>query len=173
MRITGGNLKGIRPGTGFAAHVRPTTDFVREALFNKLQHGVGLENATVLDLFSGSGIMALEFLSRGGESVTSVDRDVKNILFQKGVKAKYNLNHWNIIKSDVARFLAVDNQLYDVVFADPPYDMQGVNQLPAMVLPRLNSEGIFLLEHKPGIEFAIPPNEVRNYGSTTCSIFVK
>lgn len=173
MRITGGNLKGIRPGSGFAAHVRPTTDFVREALFNKLQHSVGLENVIALDLFSGSGIMALEFLSRGAQSVTSVDRDVKNILFQKNVKTAQKLNQWNIIKGDVFQFLASDPNCYDVVFADPPYDMPRIAQLPGMVIQKLNPEGIFILEHRHGLEFDPSPNEVRNYGSTTCSIFVK
>jgi 16S rRNA (guanine966-N2)-methyltransferase len=173
MRITGGNLKGIRPGTGFAAHVRPTTDFVREALFNKLQHSIGLENTLVLDLFSGSGIMALEFLSRGAQAVTSVDRDVKNILFQKNVKTTQKLNEWNIVKADVFQFLASDSNLYDVIFADPPYDMPRIAQLPAMVMDKLNSEGIFILEHRPGLEFSPVPHEQRSYGSTCCSIFVK
>ncbi len=173
MRITGGNLKGIRPGTGFATHVRPTTDFVREALFNKLQHSVGLENAVVLDLFSGSGIMALEFLSRGAQSVASVDRDFKNIQFQKHVKTAQKLNQWNITKADVFQFLASESNLYDVIFADPPYDMPRIAQLPAMVINKLKPEGIFILEHRPGLEFSPTPNEVRSYGSTCCSIFVK
>lgn len=173
MRITGGNLKGIRLGTGFATHVRPTTDFVRESLFNKLQHSIGLENSTVLDLFSGSGIMALEFLSRGADTVTSVDRDMKNILFQKNFKSSKNLTGWNIVKSDVFRFLASDLHFYQVVFADPPYDMPGIAELPQKVLERLSQGGVFLLEHKPGLEFSPAPQELKSYGSTSCSIFVK
>ena len=79
MRITGGNLKGWVIPAKFASHVRPSTDRMRESLFNSLIHQVGIEGKTVLDLFSGSGIIAAEFLSRGAEAVVSVDMDGKNI----------------------------------------------------------------------------------------------
>src|SRR5690349_7278669 len=98
MRITGGTLKGWQIPTRFAAHVRPTTDMVRESVFNKLQHGIGIENKIVLDLFSGSGIMALEFLSRGAAEVVSADKDAKNILHQKEIKKQKEFGNWQIIK---------------------------------------------------------------------------
>ncbi len=81
MRVTGGELKGRQLLPGFANHVRPSTDRVRESLFNSLQNQINLAETTVLDLFSGSGIIALEFLSRYTASVTSVDLDKKNIAY--------------------------------------------------------------------------------------------
>lgn len=173
MRITGGLNKGWRLPAGFAAHVRPTTDMVREALFNMLQHRNDIDGARVLDLFSGSGIMALEFMSRGALEVHSVDRDMTNIRFQQQVRSRLGFEKWQIRKSDVFRFLDHDSDTWDLVYADPPYDLPGITNLPDMVLPRLKSGGWFLLEHRPGVAFMPEPVEVRHYGSTACSIFVK
>ncbi|MBM3399281.1 MAG: 16S rRNA (guanine(966)-N(2))-methyltransferase RsmD, partial [Bacteroidetes bacterium] len=86
MRITGGKLKGQLLKGGFASHVRPTTDFVREALMNYLSSHYEIPGADVLDLFSGSGIIALEFLSRGAGSVVSLDIDTKNIWYQQEIQ---------------------------------------------------------------------------------------
>ncbi|MBL7810611.1 MAG: RsmD family RNA methyltransferase [Bacteroidetes bacterium] len=171
MRITGGNLKGRQLGGGFASHVRPTTDMVREAIFNKLEHAGGIAGAVVLDLFSGSGIIAMEFLSRGAERVISVDRDGKNQAFQKKNAREFGLSNWEITRADVMKYLPVCNAHFDFVFADPPYDMPGIQQLPALVYPLLKPDGCFVLEHRPDIQFDNTPTETRRYGSTTCSIF--
>jgi 16S rRNA (guanine966-N2)-methyltransferase len=82
MRITGGELKSRIIPANFANHVRPSTDRVRESLFNTVNHQKGIQDAQVLDLFSGSGIIALEFLSRGAAQVISIDKDKKNIFHQ-------------------------------------------------------------------------------------------
>lgn len=173
MRITGGLNKGWRLPSGFAAHVRPTTDMVRESLFNMLSHRHEIEGARVLDLFSGSGIMALEFISRGALEVHSVDRDMTNIRFQHQVRSRLGFDHWHIHKSDVFRFLDNNSETWDFVYADPPYDLPGITNLPDMALPLLKPDGWFLLEHRPGVAFMPAPAEVRHYGSTACSIFVK
>lgn len=165
-------MKGLRLPGGFADHVRPTTDFVREALFNKMQHSIDLDGTEVLDLFSGSGIMALEFFSREALKVVSVDRDTRNIQFQRSLKDKHRLERWEIRKADVFRFLEQDNSSWDLIFADPPYDLAGIQQLPGMLLNRLKPGGWLILEHRPGVNFVPQPAEIRAYGSTACSIFV-
>jgi 16S rRNA (guanine(966)-N(2))-methyltransferase RsmD len=172
MRITGGSLKGQRLPGGFASHVRPTTDFVREALMNMLQHRIDLSEATVLDLFSGSGIMALEFISRGATAVLSVDLDHKNIRHQQAIRAEKGLNNWTVMKNNVFKVLQTTEPVYDIIFADPPYDLTNINQLPALAVKALKPEGLFILEHRPGIEFQPAASEKRLYGSSAISIFI-
>jgi 16S rRNA (guanine966-N2)-methyltransferase len=173
MRITGGTLKGWQPEDGFANHVRPTTDRVRESLFNQLTHNSGIESTRVLDLFSGSGIIALEFISRGAAEVVSVDRDVKNIRHQQKICKQKQLGQWQIVKADVLKFVNTDVSGFDYIFADPPYDMPGVQELVRFCLPLLKEDGWLILEHTPSLQFSQEPIDVRNYGSTTCSIFAK
>jgi 16S rRNA (guanine(966)-N(2))-methyltransferase RsmD len=96
MRVTGGSLKGRIIPSNFANHVRPSTDRVRESLFNSLDHQKGIADAHVLDLFSGSGIIALEFLTREAQSVFSIDLDKKNIAHQKHIAQTWNLPQWHI-----------------------------------------------------------------------------
>jgi 16S rRNA (guanine(966)-N(2))-methyltransferase RsmD len=171
MRITGGSLKGWQLAANFAAHVRPSTDRMRESLFNKLSHSFGIEGICVLDLFSGSGIIALEFVSRGVKSVISVDRDVKNIQSQKQLKLAKNIENWQITKADVFQFLKNDTISYDIVFADPPYDLPDIQRLPQAAMVKLNPGGLFILEHRPGIVFNLIATEQKNYGSSMLSFF--
>jgi 16S rRNA (guanine(966)-N(2))-methyltransferase RsmD len=172
MRITGGTLKGQVLKGGFASHVRPTTDFVREALMNYLSHRHEIQGGIILDLFSGSGIMALEFLSRGADTVVSIDKDAKNIGFQQGIRKEKNLIAWQIKRGEVYKILAENGTPFDIIFADPPYDLPALAQLPELVLPHLKSGGVFLLEHRPGVVFTTAPSEIRKYGSSAIGIFI-
>jgi 16S rRNA (guanine(966)-N(2))-methyltransferase RsmD len=171
MRITGGDLKGWVIPSKFASHVRPSTDRMRESLFNTLMHQFGIEEKKVLDLFSGSGVIAAEFLSRGAESVISVDMDYKNIEHQKLMKQMRNLENWNIVKSDVFKY--VPQEKFDIVFADPPYHIANIQQLPSMANDWLTDDGILILEHKPQIQFHEESLLKKEYGSTSCTIFAK
>lgn len=203
MRITGGELKGRQLLPGFANHVRPSTDRVRESLFNSLQNQINLAETTVLDLFSGSGIIALEFLSRYTASVTSVDLDKKNIAYQKNIRQEWRIPHeklslksnltadksisipttssaavgnWEIIMADIWKYIPKVTDTYDVIFADPPYHMPNVQQLPSLLLPLLNpqnADAVLLFEHKPQLQFpsTSTPQSVKNYGSSIISFF--
>lgn len=123
MRVTGGVLAGFTFPTGFALHVRPTTDRVRESIMNMLNHQINLEGLEVLDLFSGSGIMAGEFLSYGAKRVVSIDCDLRNYSYQKKLqKSQIALANWEIHKKDVFTFLGGNSERFDLIFADPPYD---------------------------------------------------
>jgi 16S rRNA (guanine966-N2)-methyltransferase len=172
MRITGGELSSLRIPTRFASHVRPSTDRVRESLFNSLQNQGLIEGADVLDLFAGSGIMSAEFLSRGAAAVTALDRDGKNIANLKSLKALHDrLSILDIVKADVWKWQP--GVLYDLIFADPPYDMPSIQSLPDRLLPWLKPGGKLLVEHKPQVQFAQPSEQTRTYGSTTITIFVQ
>jgi 16S rRNA (guanine966-N2)-methyltransferase len=173
MRITGGTLKGYHLPARFASHVRPTTDMVRESVFNKLQHTIGIEAQIILDLFAGSGVISLECLSRGAASVTSVDKDSKNTHAMQQIRKEKNLEHWEIMKADVFAFLRKETRHFDIIFADPPYDLTGIQEIPTLAMPLLAEDGLLLVEHRPGTAFHIPPTELRTHGSTAIAIFAK
>lgn len=173
MRVTGGNLKGFQLNSGFATHVRPSTDFMREGIFNFLMHEKGIENISVLDLFSGSGIVSLEFLSRDADSVLSVDADMKNVRFQQRIKKELKLDNWEIAKDDVFRFLNTNEKTFDLIFADPPYDLPNIQNLTKLAYQFLNVGGIFIFEHKPELVLTQNFKWKKQYGHATCSIFVR
>ncbi len=179
MRITGGNLTSRIIPAQFANHVRPSTDRVRESLFNTLNHQKGISETQILDLFSGSGIIALEFLSRGATQVISIDKDKKNITHQKQIKQSWELESWSIAMGDA---LTVEKTLekcglqmpqFDIIFADPPYDMPNIQGLVSILMPLLANQGWLIIEHKPQLVFAEQELLKKEYGSTTMTIFAK
>lgn len=173
MRVTGGNLKGWVIPTKFASHVRPSTDRMRESLFNSLVHQFGIEGKRILDLFSGSGIVAAEFLSRDAEKVTSVDLDSKNIFQQKLMQKERMLENWEILKLNIYKFVPQKGEKFDIIFADPPYDIPNIQEFPKMFSEWLSDDGIIILEHKPQLQFHEDYLLKKDYGSTTCTIFAK
>lgn len=128
----------------------------REGLFNVLGDRVELENCDVLDLFFGSGAVALEFISRGARSVTAVDIRYTSKKFLEAVAREWEIDNLKVVKADVFRLLANAKGSFDVVFADPPYDLAGVTKLPDLVLNSiwLEKGGCFILEHGSELDFA-------------------
>lgn len=105
-----------------AGHIRPTTDRVKESIFNKLQGY--FENAQVLDLFSGTGNLAIEALSRGALHVDSVEMNKKSIgIIQKNIELlQISKDEIRVISSDVLKYLKqYQGSAYDVILADPPF----------------------------------------------------
>jgi 16S rRNA (guanine(966)-N(2))-methyltransferase RsmD len=180
MRVTGGSLKGRIIPSNFAHHVRPSTDRVRESLFNSLDHQKGIADAHVLDLFSGSGIIALEFLTREAQSVFSIDLDKKNIANQKHIAQTWNLPQWHIATGNALtptqtlfkNHLQAPAQ-FDIIFADPPYAMPDIQGLHGLLYPLLLPGGWLIIEHKPQLVFAEQEFLKKEYGSTTMTIFAK
>ena len=134
-----------------SAVARPTTDFVRQALFSIL--GEKVENARVLDLFAGSGALGLEALSRGAAACTFVDEHRQAVsVIQENLK-KARLDGGHAVKSEVAAFLKRDAGSYDLIFADPPYwkfygDKDHVTELlkSALIPPRLAAGAWLIVE---------------------------
>ena len=175
MRIIGGQYGGIRITPPANLPVRPTTDLAKEALFNILQHHLSWEETSALDLFSGTGNITLELASRQVKHITAVDQYGKCCAFIQTQKTKYRLEQIEIVKSDVFKFLQRCKQTFDFIFADPPYDLPALTQLPHFIFDRelLNPGGIFVLEHPntrkiEAHKFFI---EKRNYGYSAFSIF--
>ena len=175
MRIIGGKYKGrrITPPPGFKA--RPTTDFARESLFNILNNRVDFEEMSVLDLFAGTGSISFEFASRGVREVHLIERDVKHIAGIRRIIKDMGFTNIKPIHIDVKAFLRTCNQKYDIVFADPPYELKWLREIPDMVTVSgvMKDSGFFILEHPRNMSFAEHKLffEHRNYGGVNFSFF--
>lgn len=177
MRIISGRLKGLRLNPPAKLPVRPTTDLAKEALFNILFNQFDFEKIRVLDLFSGTGNISLEFASRGVPEIFSVDRDFGCINYLKTLQKQYDLPAIKVVKSDVFKFLETETQQYDLIFADPPYDLPQLNVIAAKVLDRdlLKPDGYLIIEHPSMKKLDNHPEflEQRKYGSSSFSFFGK
>ena len=156
---------------------RPTTDFAKENLFNVLQGYTDLEDSTALDLFSGTGSITLELLSRGCREVVSVEKDRDHSNFIRQCVEKLNIaaegQTHRLIRGDVFKYMKSCKQQFDIIFADPPYSMDGIDTIPQMALPLLQPEGLLVVEHGKQNDFSQLPQflDHRQYGSVNFSIF--
>lgn len=175
MRIIGGKLKGLRINPPANLPVRPTTDLAKEALFNILLNQVDFEDIRVLDLFSGTGNISLEFASRGVPEIVSVDRSFGCIKYLKGIANDLNLDTISIFKADVFKFLEIETEPFDLIFADPPYDLTRIPEIAKIVFERnlVKQGGYLIIEHPSMKKLDNHPNfkEQRQYGSSSFSFF--
>lgn len=177
MRIIGGRLKGqtIKLPVSYAA--RPTTDFAREGLFNILGNEYEFEDLKVLDLFGGTGAISYEFASRGASRVYCVEMSRDNASFIKTEAVRLGLDNVTMVRDNVFDFLPVCREKFDVIFADPPYALEGLETIPDKVFARdiLHPGCYFILEHGDGHSFRNHPYFVkeRSYGRVHFSFFVK
>lgn len=175
MRIIGGKLKGkvILPPAGYQA--RPTTDFAKEGLFNILDNEYEFEDLKVLDLFGGTGSIAFEFASRGAARVYCVEMARENASFIKTEAQRLGLSNVTMVRDNVFDFLPICRERFDLVFADPPYALEGLEKLPDLVFAAdiLYPERYFILEHGDEHSFVNHPRFVkeRHYGRVHLSFF--
>jgi len=155
MRIINGKYKNRRFNIPKNLKIRPTTDKAKESLFNILENMVNFNEIKTLDLFSGSGNISYEFFSRGS-SVTSVDSNIKCIKFISDVSKNYGMD-FSIIKKDVFNYLNSSKLKFDIVFADPPYNMPKKNycKLIKLIFDKkiISNNGIIVLEHSSFLNF--------------------
>ncbi len=175
MRIIGGTLKGLRLNPPKNLPVRPTTDLAKEALFNILLNQIEFENIKVLDLFSGTGNISLEFASRGAELVISVDRSIQCIHYLKDTARQHKLEQIKTFKADVFKYLQLETDQYDLIFADPPYDLNQIPEIPKIVFDKnlLTPRGLLIVEHQSLQNLSNHPAfvEQRKYGHSSFSFF--
>lgn len=175
MRIIGGRLKGkkINPPAGYKA--RPTTDFAREGLFNVLDNEYEFEDLKVLDLFGGTGAVAFEFASRGASRVYSVEMARENASFIKTEAMRLELDNVTMVRANVFDFLDLCHEKFDIIFADPPYALEGLESLPDKVFSKdiLHQGCYFILEHGDEHSFASHPRfkKEKRYGRVHFSFF--
>lgn len=175
MRIITGIYKGRHFDIPRTFKARPTTDFAKENIFNVLNGYIDLEDAIALDLFSGTGSISLELVSRGCQSVISVEADRDHHAFIKQCLKKLGTDRCIALRGDVFRFIKSCHQQFDFIFADPPYALPELPTLPKLILERglLKPNGIFVFEHGKNNSFEDVPRfiEHRAYGSVNFSIF--
>lgn len=177
MRIISGKYKGRRLTAPKNLPVRPTTDFAKEALFNILRVRYYFEEITVLDLFSGTGNISFEFASRGVSNITSVDEHNGCIQYINKVSEEFEFPI-NTIKSDVFKYLDKASGKFDVIFADPPYDLD-VSKLESIVKTIFEKnllekeEGMLVIEHSKMNDLSKLEQfkEARKYGGNVFSFF--
>lgn len=155
---------------------RPTTDFARENIFNVIENYVDLDGLDALDLFAGTGAVSFEFLSRGCRTVTAVEKAVTQQRFIQKVADELGDKNLLLVRGDALRYIASAPRAYDVVWADPPYDMPGFADIPGLILgSALVKPGtLVIIEHNKSHDFSSLPGfrEHRAYGSVNFSIFV-
>lgn len=177
MRIIGGRLKGIRFNAPESLPVRPTTDMAKEALFNILYNTYDFEECEVLDLFCGTGNISFEFASRGIKKVTAVDKHSGCIYWVKSVIEKHQLNEIEVQKADAFKFLDQHNKTYQIIFADPPYNLPTIPLIPELVIKNnlLTNNGLLIVEHPSLLKMNNLPGftETRRYGNSSFSFFEK
>ncbi len=177
MRIISGKNKGRRIQAPGNLPVRPTTDMAKEALFNILGNHFELKAIAALDLFTGTGNIAYELVSRGCSRVTAVDNDARCIKFVKQVINMLDYHEITPIQSDYASFLKRSNIGWDLIFADPPYHMEGIEHVPKLVweFDLLKPGGWLVIEHDKHHDFPDHPGffDHRKYGKVNFSFFRK
>ena len=150
MRIISGKYKGRRINAPKNLPVRPTTDMSKESLFNILNNRFHFDGLKILDLFSGTGNISYEFGSRGAESITAVDADFGCIKFIKQTAVEFDFNI-SAIKSEVAKFLKTHKSSYDIIFADPPYNMEqkDFEEIVTLIFENelMEEDGMLIVEH--------------------------
>lgn len=193
MRIVAGKYRGRHFDVPRTFKARPTTDFAKENLFNVLRAYIDFEEEApaALDLFAGTGSITLELLSRGCSSVTSVELDFQHVrLIRSFIAALGETENATVLRADVLRFLSRPDSRYigklGLIFADPPYALPQLAQLPQLVLGNVADSqteqqspsllapgGLFVLEHGADYDFSEHPLCIdhRQWGSVNFTLF--
>ena len=156
---------------------RPTTDFAREGLFNVLNHMVEWEGMRVLDLFSGTGAFSLECYSRGAENILALDIQPLHVRFINENFKKFEADNAQAIKQDVFKYLKSAGEEFDLIFADPPYDLPKLDQLPDCILESsaLSEHAIVVIEHGKRTDLSACSGffQMKTYSNVCFSFFKK
>lgn len=179
MRIISGKYKNRRLFSPADQSIRPLMDRVKEWIFNVIQFDV--QGSRVLDLFAGSGSFAFEACSHSASHVTLVDHSA---IARKTIEK--NINHLKlsephtVIQTDVSNFIKKKGQNYDIVFCDPPYDMENIAELFERIVENeiVAENGMLIVEHHSKVKM---PEELstfsllrdKKFGKTIISIFGK
>ncbi len=157
MRIISGKHKGRRISAPKKLPVRPTTDLAKESLFNILNNHYYLDTISIIDLFSGTGNIAFEFASRGSKNIYAVDVNINCLRFIDKISTEFDF-YINTFRSDVFKFLEKTELKTDIIFADPPYNLNRNKflNLVEIVFQRklLNENGLLIVEHSKHMDLS-------------------
>lgn len=177
MRVITGKYKGRHFQVPRTFKARPTTDFAKENLFNVLRAYVDFEHTRAIDLFAGTGSITLELLSRGCPEVICVERDRQHAAFIRSFLRELDETAATLLCTDALRYIERATPSADLVFADPPYALPELPELPHRILAGglLREGGLLVLEHGDRQDFSTREDflEHRAYGSVNFSFFRK
>ncbi len=177
MRIIRGTHRGRKITPPANLPVRPTTDLAKESLFNILDNHLYFEDLRVLDLYAGTGSISYEFASRGSSLVIAVDINPRCIGYISETSKKLGFDNLRAVRSSSIGFLGYCREKFDVIFADPPYDLEGIEEVVSLVFGRdlLVEGGWLIIEHPQEKDFSAFAGfyQHRNYGKVNFSFFRK
>ena len=174
MRIIAGQYRGLSIPMPKGGDIRPTTDRAKESLFNILNTRYDLEEVSVLELFGGSGNVAFEFASRGSRRILSIEKNCRVSEQAKKFAAMRGIGQIQFLAADVFKYTKNIDEQFDIVFADPPYHLKNIGQIPEIILENnlLKPKGICIVEHESSLkwenQYLI---ESRAYGQSVFSMF--
>lgn len=175
MRIISGKYGRRRFDVPTNIKARPTTDFARENIFNVLSNMLSFDGLTALDLFAGTGAVTFEFASRGCRRVVAVENYPVQYKFIRKVAEQLGAEEVYPVRGDVFKYLQTAGESFDIVFADPPYDLPGFVEIPSKVITSgvIAPGGLFVMEHPSTADFTSLPGAIdhRRYGSVNFTIF--
>ncbi len=175
MRIIAGKYKSRRINPPANLPVRPTTDRARESLFNILNNLIEFRETVALDLFSGTGAVSLEMISRGCKEVTAVDQNRNCAEWIRQAASDFQISNLQVRQADSFRFIRQNPGKYSLVFADPPYNMDDFEDISHQVFENglLSENGWLVIEHPKEIDFSDQPffHGHRKYGKVNFSFF--
>ena len=175
MRIITGKFRGKQIHPPGSLRARPTTDFAKESLFNIIENSFKMQTLDVLDLFAGTGSISYEFASRGAAAVETVELDLFHSRFIRKTIHDLAFEQVRVVRADAFRYLKHCSSQYDIIFADPPYDLKGIESLPHIIFERklLKPHGWLIIEHGRNTRFEDHPKYMqgRQYGSVHFTFF--
>jgi len=175
MRVISGIYKHRHFNIPKTFKARPTTDFAKENLFNVLNGYLDFDGLTALDLFAGTGSISIELISRGCKQVISIEKDRQHYLFIKKIMSEVKTDKCLPICSDVFKYITRYTDSFDFIFADPPYALKELGDIPDLIFKKnlLKDNGLFVLEHGKEYDFSKHEHfiEHREYGSVNFSFF--
>ncbi len=177
MRIIAGSYRGRILASPRDRSVRPTTDRAKQTMFDILTNRVDFDGLNVLDLFSGTGSLGLEAISRGAAAVTFVDNSRESlVLLRENVQALRCEHQCTVYQADVFWYLRNTKASFDVVFADPPYRLETIGTIPAAIYASgvLKEHSYVVMEHsrESPIELDVMKYDIvrKPFGQTTVLI---
>ncbi|MFN5418468.1 MAG: RsmD family RNA methyltransferase [Flavobacteriia bacterium] len=176
MRINRGKLKSRRFATPKNFPSRPTTDYAKEGLFNILENRIDFVDLDILDLCAGTGNISLEFASREAGKIISVDTNYNCVKFIQNLIKEHDLqDDMQVVKADIRDYLRRNEKQFDIVFADPPYDLTFHDEIVRLVYEKnaLKEDGICIIEHGRQTDLSQMPKfvEKRSFGNVHFSFF--
>lgn len=179
MRLTGGKARGRRLKGPRGRLIRPTGDRVREALFDIL--GCRVQGARFLDVYSGTGAVGCEALSRGAAQAILLERERDALkLIGENLRLAPGSGTGRIMAGDACRSLrelARRQAIFDVIFLDPPYDAPDLSAALGLAARILSPEGVLVLEHRSTLEVALPETTLLDrartyrYGDSSLTVY--